>query len=87
MESPPILQMAFQYSILVPQDEDTKHSYANGNSTNSSVSSLRCRSYMHLRSFKFTFDMDLQQFLVFLDYNVMSLSMQYRTLFFFPLSM
>ncbi|KAG0567291.1 hypothetical protein KC19_7G124200 [Ceratodon purpureus] len=39
MESPPVLQMAFQYSILVPQDEDTKHSYSNGNSANSSVSS------------------------------------------------
>nr|XP_024383708.1 protein transport protein Sec24B-like isoform X2 [Physcomitrium patens] len=39
METPPILQMAFQYSILVPRDGGTNTSQANGNPSNVPVSS------------------------------------------------
>lgn len=51
METPPVLQMAFQYSILVPQDEDKNHSHANGNSANRSASARRCWSSIYTVKF------------------------------------
>lgn len=51
METPPVLQMAFQYSILVPQDEDKNHSHANGDSANGSASSRRYWSSIHTVKF------------------------------------
>uniref|UniRef100_A0A7I4EH88 Sec23/sec24 transport family protein n=1 Tax=Physcomitrium patens TaxID=3218 RepID=A0A7I4EH88_PHYPA len=59
MESSPVLQMAFQYSILVPQGEDTNQSHANGNSGNGSESSYS-HSYVVKRRLRVrTLQMDI----------------------------
>jgi hypothetical protein len=41
MDTPPILQLAFQYSILVPQDEDAIPVSSNGKSSQKALSNSR----------------------------------------------
>lgn len=52
METPPVMQMAFQYSILVPQGEDRNHLSANGNSASSHSQGYVVKRRLRIRTLR-----------------------------------